>query len=64
MTRLLHYFEISQEYARYTSTRYEADERGELSPYLKRSVLSQDTLFELLEGQAYNPLAMYHFLSN
>ncbi len=29
---------------------YEADERGELPPELKRSVLSQDTLYDLLEG--------------
>ena len=50
MTRLLHVFEISQEYAWYTLTRYEADERGELSPELKRGVLSRDTLIELLEG--------------
>lgn len=29
---------------------YEADERGELPPYLKRGVLSQDALYDLLEG--------------
>ena len=29
---------------------YEADERGELPPDLKRGVLSQDTLYDLLEG--------------
>lgn len=29
---------------------YEADERGELPPDLKRGVLSQDALYELLEG--------------
>ena len=29
---------------------YEADERGELPPDLKRGVLSQDALFDLLEG--------------
>ena len=28
---------------------YEADERGELPPDLKRGVLSQDALFDLLE---------------
>jgi hypothetical protein len=28
---------------------YEADERGELPPDLKRGVLSQDTLYDLLE---------------
>ena len=31
---------------------YEADERGELPPDLKRGVLSQDGLYELLEGAA------------
>ena len=30
---------------------YEADERGELPPDLKRGVLSQDALYDLLEGQ-------------
>lgn len=30
---------------------YEADERGELPPELKRGVLSQDALDDLLEGQ-------------
>lgn len=38
----------------YTSGRwredYEADERGELPPGLKRGVLSQDGLYDLLEG--------------
>ena len=29
---------------------YEADERGELPPDLKRGVLSQDALYDLLEG--------------
>jgi len=29
---------------------YEADERGELPPELKRGVLSQDALYDLLEG--------------
>ena len=29
---------------------YEADEQGELPPDLKRGVLSQDTLYNLLEG--------------
>ena len=29
---------------------YEADERGELPPDLKRGVLSQDALYNLLEG--------------
>ncbi len=29
---------------------YEADERGELPPGLKRGVLSQDALYDLLEG--------------
>ena len=29
---------------------YEADERGEFPPDLKRGVLSQDALFDLLEG--------------
>ena len=29
---------------------YEADERGDLPPDLKRSVLSQDALYDLLEG--------------
>lgn len=29
---------------------YEADERGELPPNLKRGVLSQDALYDLLEG--------------
>jgi hypothetical protein len=28
---------------------YEADERGELPPDLKRGVLSQDALYDLLE---------------
>ncbi len=42
--------EISQKYKWYILTRYEADERAELSPELKRGVLSQDTLFELLAG--------------
>ncbi len=32
---------------------YEADERGELPPDLKRGVLSQDTLYELLEKAAW-----------
>ena len=31
---------------------YEADERGELPPDLKRGVLSQDALYDLLEGAA------------
>ncbi len=31
---------------------YEADERGEFPPDLKRGVLSQDTLYDLLEAQA------------
>ena len=31
---------------------YEADERGELPPDLKRGVLSQDALYDLLEGTA------------
>ena len=30
---------------------YEADERGELPPDLKRGVLSQDALYDLLEGE-------------
>ncbi len=30
---------------------YEADERGELPPYLKRGVLSQDALYDLLERE-------------
>ena len=29
---------------------YEADERGELPPEMKRGVLSQDLLYDLLEG--------------
>ena len=29
---------------------YEADERGELPPDLKRGVLSQDAVYDLLEG--------------
>jgi hypothetical protein len=29
---------------------YEADERGELPPDMKRGVLSQDALYDLLEG--------------
>lgn len=29
---------------------YEADERGEFPPDLKRGVLSQDALYDLLEG--------------
>jgi hypothetical protein len=40
--------------AYYTSSEwredYEADERGELPPDLKRGVLSQDALHDLLEG--------------
>ena len=32
---------------------YEADERGELPPTLKRGVLSQDGLWELLENAAH-----------
>ena len=39
--------------ARYTSVEwqndYEADERGEFPPDLKRGVLSQDALYDLLE---------------
>ena len=31
---------------------YEADERGELPPELKRGVLSQDALYDLLERVA------------
>ncbi|MER2053760.1 MAG: DUF4298 domain-containing protein [Clostridia bacterium] len=31
---------------------YEADERGELPPDLKRGVLSQDGLYDLLEEKA------------
>ena len=34
---------------------YEADERGELPPDLKRGVLSQDALYNLLEGVSENP---------
>lgn len=30
---------------------YEADERGELPPDLKRGVLAQDALYDLLEGE-------------
>ncbi|MBQ1405132.1 MAG: DUF4298 domain-containing protein [Clostridia bacterium] len=33
----------------WTISPYEADERGELPPDLKRGVLSQDALYELLE---------------
>jgi len=33
---------------------YEADERGELPPDLKRGVLSQDALFNLLEDAYHN----------
>ena len=29
---------------------YEADERGELPPDMKRGVLSQDALYDLLDG--------------
>ena len=29
---------------------YEADERGEIPPDMKRGVLSQDALYDLLEG--------------
>ena len=29
---------------------YEADERGDLPPEMKRGVLSQDALYDLLEG--------------
>ena len=31
---------------------YEADERGDFPPDLKRGVLAQDALYELLEGAA------------
>ncbi|MBR4578366.1 MAG: DUF4298 domain-containing protein [Oscillospiraceae bacterium] len=31
---------------------YTADENGELPPHLKRGVLSQDALYDLLEDQA------------
>ena len=33
---------------------YEADERGELPPDLKRGVLSQDRLYDLLEGFSHD----------
>ena len=32
---------------------YEADERGELPPEMKRGVLSQDALYDLLEGYVW-----------
>ena len=35
---------------------YEADERGELPSDLKRGVLSQDALYDLLEGTGYDPI--------
>jgi len=43
--RLLHEYYTSDEWL----ADYEADERGELPPELKRGVLSQDALYDLLE---------------
>ena len=43
--RLLNAYYTSQEWRE----DYEADERGELPPDLKRGILSQDALYDLLE---------------
>ena len=56
--------EISQKYKWYILTRYEADERGELSPQLKRGVFPRMLCLNCLRGKLHNPLAMYHFLSD
>ena len=45
--RLLEAYYISGEWLE----DYEADERGEFPPDLKRGVLSQDALYNLLSGQ-------------